>query len=410
MEDYHPRWLEPRINEALSDTRVVLLNGARQTGKSTLAEALAKARGGRYLTLDEPTRLAAATADPVAFIDTNHRFMVIDEVQRAPGLFSAIKQSVDRRKQPGRFLLTGSADIFLLPDISESLAGRMEVLSLQPLAQGELSHAEPDFIRRLLANDLPDRAQHFNQSELSARIVGGGFPEALSRKRADRRHAWFDAYVTTITQRDIRQLSNIEGLTELPRLLSLLAVRSGALANVAELARAVSIPQVTLHRYLTLLQTTFLYQPVSAWHANLGKRLIKAPKMYLLDSGLACVLGSTAAVALPDAPHYGGLLETFVLGELRRIAAGMATPPEIFHYRSTGGVEVDFVVEDDAANVIGVEVKANRSLGKRHFSGLHELEATLGKRFKCGVVLYGGEELVRFGPRLWAAPMSLLWG
>lgn len=408
MEDYHPRWLEARAREALTDTRVVLLNGARQTGKSTLAEVLAKARGGRYLTLDEPTQLAAATADPLAFIGAGDGLTVIDEVQKAPSLFPAIKQSVDRKRQPGRFLLTGSADIFLLPDISESLAGRMEVLSLQPLAQGELAHAEADFIRGLFANELPAGTKRRDQDELSARIVGGGFPEALSRKRAARRQAWFDAYVTTITQRDIRQLSNIDGLTGLPRLLSLLAVRSGALANVAELARAVAIPQATLHRYLALLETTFLYQPLPAWHANLGKRLIKAPKMYLLDSGLACALGG-AATALPDAPHYGGLLETFVLNELRRIASGMAMPPKIFHYRSAGGVEVDFVIEDTAGNVVGVEVKANRSLGERHFAGLRDLEAALGKRFRCGVVLYGGEEVVRFGRSLWAAPTRLLW-
>ncbi|MDB5967582.1 MAG: hypothetical protein JWQ90_32 [Hydrocarboniphaga sp.] len=409
MSDYHPRWLEHRLADALADTPVVLINGARQTGKSTVVQAIAAARSGRYLTLDDPTALAAATADPASFIAGAKDLLVIDEVQKAPGLFAAIKRSVDKDRRPGRFLLTGSADIFMLPGAAESLAGRMEVLTLHPLAQGEIGGATPGFIQSLFANQsisfLP--ASGSGQGEgLAARIVAGGFPEALTRKRADRRRAWFDAYVTTITQRDIRELSNISDLTALPRLLSLLAVRSGALANVAELARASGVPQATLHRYVALLEASFLYQPLPAWHANLGKRLIKAPKAYLLDSGLACALSGIDATSLGSAPHYGALLETYVLGELRRENSALPSPHKIYHYRSAGGVEVDIVIENAAGDCVGIEVKASSSLGERHFNGLKDLQAALGARFRCGVVLYGGEQTLRFGERLWAAPMQ----
>lgn len=242
---------------------------------------------------------------------------------------------------------------------------------------------------------------------LAQRISVGGFPEALKRAHAERRLAWFGAYVNTVTQRDVRDLSNIADTSALPRLLALLAARSGGLTNMAEFGRSCGLPQATLQRYLALLQATFLYQPLPAWHANLGKRLIKAPKTYLLDSGLACALcGLADPAALPASPLYGAMLETFVLGELRRTAAAMPVPPGIFHYRGAGGAEVDFVIEDAAGRCIAIEVKATKSLGDKHFSGLKDLHAALGQRFHCGVVLYGGEQRVRFGERLWAVPVG----
>lgn len=418
MEDYHPRWIEGRLREALADTPVVLLNGARQTGKSTLAQRVGAAVEARYLTLDDASVLAAALGDPASFVAGQEGLLIIDEVQKAPSLFPAIKAEVDRHRRPGRFLLTGSADV-LLPSIAESLAGRMEAISLQPLAQGEIAGTPPQFLASLYANDplptmlaspLPSegaRAQTAGAAMgLSSRILAGGYPEALARSRAARRRAWFEAYVGTITQRDVREWSNIADLTALPRLLRLLAVRSGALMNVAELSRACAIPQVTLHRYLALLETSFLLQALPAWHAHLGKRLIKAGKVYLIDSGLACAISGVEEDGLTLAGHYGGLLETFLLGELRREAAALPEPPNIAHYRSAGGVEVDFVVEDRAGRCVGIEAKATRSLGEKHFKGLKDLHAGLGDRFSCGVVLYGGSERLRFGERLWAVPIG----
>jgi len=390
------------LQAALTDTPVVLVNGARQTGKSRLTERISSEHRGRYLTLDDPTQLAAARADPVSFLATaQDALLVIDEVQKAPDLFGAIKRSVDRDRRPGRFLLTGSADVLTLPRAAESLAGRMEILSLQPLAQGEIADRPPSFIERVFANQ-PEPLLGPAVPAVTNMVTVGGFPEVQSRPAPDRRRAWFDAYVASITQRDIRDRANIADATALPRLLQLIAARSGALVNVAELARASGIPQVTLHRYLALLESSFLFQPLSAWHANLGKRLIKAPKAYLLDSGLACALtGAADPATVQAAPHFGGLLETWVLGELRREAVALPNPPRIYHYRSAGGVEVDFVIEDAAGRVAAVEVKATRSLGDKHFNGLRDLEAALGERFRCGVVLYAGEDKVRFGERVW---------
>lgn len=405
MAEY-PRLLEARVRVALADTPVVLVNGARQTGKSTLAQRLI-GEGGCYLTLDNLSALAAARDDPHGFVGDATGLTVIDEVQKAPDLFAAIKHAVDARRQAGRFLLTGSADVFMLPDAAESLAGRMEVLTLHPLAQAEMTGVAPDFLEALFANRVP--AVPESAGAPGQRVVAGGFPEALARRGADRRRAWFDAYVTTITQRDIRDLSEIEGLTALPRLLSLMAARSGGLLNAAELSRAAGIAQATLRRYLALLEATFLFTPLPAWHANLGKRLIKTPKAYLIDSGLACALGGLDADTLSEAPHYGGLLETFVLGELRRLLAASPSPPRLYHYRSAGGVEVDFVLEDAQGRIAGIEVKSARTVTAKHFSGLRDLSDHCGRRFVAGVVLYGGAQTLPFGPKLHAWPLASLW-
>ena len=354
--------------------------------------------------------LDAAMADPVSFIEGDSRLTIIDEVQKAPQLLPVIKRAVDRKRLPGRFLLTGSADVLTLPNVSESLAGRMEVLTLHPLAQAEIVGASPGWLLQLFRNKQNAPAAEKSTLDVAGRVMSGGFPEAVTRRRAERRRAWFDAYVMTIMQRDVRNLSNIEGISTLPRLLELLATRSGALLNVAEFGRAAGIPQATLHRYLTLLQATFLFQPLPAWHANLGKRLIKTPKVHLLDSGLACALVGVDASNIAASNQYGMLLETFVLGELRRLAAAMASPPRIFHYRSAGGVEVDFVLEDAARKVVGIELKASKTVTTREFSGLRDLQEACGDDFACGVVLYGGEQIVKFGPRLHAVPIRSLWG
>ena len=266
----------------------------------------------------------------------------------------------------------------------------------------------PKIVAELFAN-RPPAVAHGGKPGLPARLAAGGFPEAARRAGGESRLAWFESYVTAITQRDIRDLSAIEGLTALPRLLSLLALRSGGLLNGAELSRSAGIAQATLRRYLALLEATFLLQPLPAWHANLGKRLIKAPKTYLLDSGLACALSGVDTASVAAAPHYGGLLETFVLGELRRLLSGAPGAPRVYHYRSAGGIGVDFVLEDAAGRLVGIEVKATQNLGERQFSGLKDLAQAAGERFACGIVLYGGRETLRFGEKFHAVPIAALW-
>jgi predicted AAA+ superfamily ATPase len=396
----------------LSDTPVVFLSGARQTGKSTLAQHLASStHPARYLTLDEAAVLAAARHDPAGFIAGLEGPVVIDEVQRVQQLFLAIKAEVDRDPRPGRFLLTGSADILLLPRMSESLAGRMELLTLWPLSQGEITGVKEDFLDILFRQTLPTMKRYSEaRSSLINRLLVGGYPALLKRPLEARRRAWLGSYVTTILQRDVRDLSNVEDLALLPRLLSLLASRAGCLVNFSDLSRVTGIPQTTLKRYFTLLETTFLVQLVPAWSANVGKRLVKAPKLFLNDTGLmAYLVGLSEERLAVDATMRGPLLENFVAMELRKQATWSETRPQLFHFRRPTGQEVDLVLENGAGEIVGIEIKASATVGAGDFKGLHSLAELTERRFRRGVVLYTGTESVPFGPQFHALPVNVLW-
>ena len=407
----YKRHVETSLTAALADTPVVLINGARQTGKSTLAQQVVSARSCmRYLTLDDPTVLAAAR-DPVGFIRGLGESAVIDEVQKAPELFPAIKLEVDRNRRPGRFLLTGSANVMLLPRLSESLAGRMEILELWPLSQGEISGRREGFMDGAFAKRLPPlRAVSKDDPGLPSLITRGGYPEMIARASESRRRAWLSSYLQTMIQRDLRDLANIEGQTGLPRLLSLIAARSGGLLNTAELSRASGTPHTTLTRYLTLLQAAFLYTPLPAWSANLSKRLIKAPKLYLADTGLAAHLAGFNAQRLHDDPSSSGfLLETFVLGELRKQATWSENRVRLHHFRTAAGQEVDFVLEDAEGRIVGIEVKMKHSLGERDLVGLRTMADEIGKRFVRGILLCGTREVIPLREKFTAMPIDAVW-
>jgi hypothetical protein len=404
------RNIEERLRAGLQDTPVVFLSGARQTGKSTLAQQLARARSMPYVTLDEATAYAAAAADPQGYLKGLGPVAAIDEVQRVPGLFRALKAAVDTDRKPGRFLLTGSANVMLLPGLSDALAGRMEIVPLRPLSQGELRGIREGFIDRLLAPEpvMPLRGK--GDLDVGAVLAAGGYPEALERADPKRRASWFDAYVATVLQRDIRDLANIDGLSELPRLLALLAARSASLVNASELSRASGLPLTSLRRYLALLEAACLFEPLPAWSANLGKRLTKSPKAHLGDPGLAAHLtGHDSGAAEAFAGLRGRLFETFVVCELRKQASWSETAVRLFHFRTHAGREVDVVMEDRRGRIAGVEVKAATSVSKKDFAGLEALAQETGKRFVRGCVLYTGEGAVAFGERLCALPLSALW-
>lgn len=409
------RNIKTQLLAALTDTPVVLLNGARQTGKSTLARELAESRHpADYVTLDDASTLAAAQYDPAGFIAGQGSSVIIDEIQRAPELFLALKAEVDRDRRPGRFLLTGSANIMLLPHLADSLAGRMEILTLWPLSQGELSGVTEDFVDRLFADDFTLIGLAGQGSEdrvaLLRRILRGGYPEVVMRAEEARRGAWFGAYLTTILQRDVRDLANIEGLTALPRLLALLATRVASLFNLADISRGVDIPQTTLKRYLTLLEATYLVTLTPAWSINMGKRLVKAPKLLLNDTGLlGYLLGSDESRLSSEGNLLGGLLENFVAVELRKQIGWSRTRPQMFHFRTQAGQEVDIVLEDRAGRIVGIEVKAGASVSGGDFKGLRALAEAAGARFKRGVVLHAGHAAVPFGENLFALPVSALW-
>lgn len=403
----YQRNIQSFVHEALGDTPVLLLNGARQTGKSTLAQGVDAQR--RYLTLDDPVVLAAAQADPFGFVDGLDGPVCLDEVQRAPGIFLAIKAAVDRLRQPGRFLLTGSANVLLLPQMADSLAGRMEVLELWPLAQCEIAGRSCSIVDQLFAADFASRYA-FDRNDFIERLMAGGYPEALARRSGRRRQAWFDSYLATILQRDVRDLAQIEGLTELPRLLRLLAARSGGLLNMAELARSTGVAQTTLRRYMGLLEVLFLIRQVPAWSSNLGKRLQKSPKLFLSDYGLMAHLQNLDAARIAqDHGLPGSLVEAFVHAELAKHQTWAAEATELLHYRTSTGVEVDFVLENRRGQVLGIEVKAAKTLSPKSFSGLRHLRDTVPDQFLRGVVFYTGEEVVQFDAQLFALPLAMFW-
>jgi predicted AAA+ superfamily ATPase len=408
------RHIIDRLLDGLADTPAVLVNGARQTGKSTLVQSAELAEQSRqYLTFDDPGILAAAKRDPNGFVAGLNAAVTLDEVQHVPELFPVIKAAIDRNRQPGRFLLTGSANVMLLPKLSEFLAGRMEVLTLWPFSQGEMRGVRESFVDTLFSQKSvgwTGKTATARREELLETILAGGYPLAVARQSATRRDAWFQSYVVTMLQRDIRDLANIADVTAVPRLLSVVAARAGGLLNFADLSRSVALPQTTLKRYFALLEATFLVQLLRPWARNLGKRIIQTPKVYLNDTGLlAHLLGATVDRLKAEGNLAGAVLENFVLMELRKQSTWSATQPELFYWRTASGQEVDVVLEDRAGRVAGVEVKAAATLSGNDVRGLQGLAAAAGKHWVRGVVLYAGTEVIPFSGNLHGVPLSRLW-
>lgn len=397
----------PDLRAALGDTPVTMLIGPRQSGKSTLAQALVEELDdARYVSLDRGLNLAAARDDPAGFVAHGSGTLIVDEVQRAPDLLLEIKAAVDSDRRPGRFVLTGSADVLTLPRVAETLAGRMEVLRLWPLSQGEIEGHRPVLLDALLAGEpqAAAAAPPPDRHDLSSRIEAGGFPEAVERAGA-RRHRWFESYLDTVLQREIRDLAEVRGLAELPRLMQLLAARSTGLLNYSGLSRDLGMPQTTLKRYLALLEAAFLVVTVPAWFRNVGKRLVKSPKQVLVDTGLLAHLLGREGVER----SFGAALENFVLLEIVKQAGIGDARPAICHYRTSDGLEVDIVIEPRGGPVCAVEVKAAATLSPRDSRGLKSLAADLGDEFGAGVILHTGPEAVRLAPKIWALPLTALW-
>jgi predicted AAA+ superfamily ATPase len=404
------RHIRDSIHRAMADTPVVLLNGARQTGKTTLAQAMAAGSGAQYFTLDDSATLALAAGDPAGFIRNLTGPVVLDEIQKAPDLFPAIKLAVDKDRQPGRFLLTGSANVMTLPRLSESLVGRMEVIPLFPFSAGELARVAEGFLPRLFAGIIGKSKPPSARGNIAARLTRGGYPEATQRQGDDRRAAWFASYISTMLQRDVRDLARVDALHTLPNLLKLLAARASGLLNLADVGRDAGLPHTTLTRYLALLETVFLVHRLPAWSRNLGKRLVKAPKLHLVDSGLACYLiGADARRLSEDRPLLGRLLESFVVGELRKQVSWTDPRAALYHFRTAAGSEADVVLEKPDGSVAAIEVKASVTIAASDFAALQTLRDELGKQFRAGVLLYLGDQIVPFGDKLWLVPVPALW-
>lgn len=406
----YPRFVTHKVQAALADTRVVLLAGPRQAGKTTLARALAE-NDRPYLTLDDATTLAAATGDPTGFIRGLGR-ATIDEIQRAPRLLLAIKDAVDRDPTPGRFLLTGSANLMALPRVADSLAGRMETIRLLPLAQAELRQGTPSAIlTRAFDRAAPQGGASIVGKDLVETVLAGGYPEALTRKTWARRQVWALNYVEAIVQRDVRDIASVEQLDRMPRLLRALAVHAGQLVNHNGVGAAIGLNHVTTGTYTGVFEQLYLIRTLPAWHNNALKRLTKTPKLHFLDTGLLAALrGLTPDAIARDRGPFGAILESFVVSELVKIADWSDQRLTFSHYRDKDGAEVDVVIEDQAGRIVGIEVKAAATADGTDFKGLRKLAAATGERFVQGLVLHDHDQVTPFGDRLWAAPLSTLWG
>ena len=408
--DLYPRYLQPRVIEALTDSPVVLIHGPRQCGKTTLARQVGDAAGFTYLSFDDDVQRAAAQADPVGYVADLPERVILDEVQRVPELFTSLKAAVDTRREPGRFILTGSANVLLVPKLADSLAGRMEILRLHPLSQVELSGTTPDFLSALFGSAFKaDASGRRMGGMLAERVAAGGYPAALARTAVRRRTAWYRDYANTLIQRDVLDLARISALDALPRLLALAAGQTARLVNVSELAAPFQVSRQTIREYVTLLSRIFLLEELPPWHSNRVSRLIKTPKLHMGDTGLACtLLGLDAEMLWRDRALFGRVLETFVFQELRRQGSWHEETVSFSHFRDKDKVEVDVIVES-AGRLAGVEVKAAATVTGNDFKGLRKLQEAAQKSFAAGVVLYDGEAVVPFGNRLYAVPISRLW-
>lgn len=397
------------VESALSDTRVVLIAGPRQAGKTTLARQFS-GPGRPYITLDDAGALNAAKTDPVGFIRGIRR-AVIDEVQRVPELILAIKESVDRDDEPGRFLLTGSANLATVPAIADSLAGRMAVISLLPFAQSEIRSTPGLLLDRLFAGEEPSAGKDaVVGDDLLQTVLRGGYPEVLRRATPARRIAWLEDYVALILDRDVRDIANIDQLDRLPRLLDVLAEHAGQLVNHSSFGAALGLSSVTAQKYVSILERLFLIRTLPPWSNNRLSRLIKTPKLHFLDTGLLATLREDAADALRDNRNrLGALFESFVVSELLKLASWSDRRFSFTHYRTKDQDEVDVVIEDRRGRIVGIQVKASATVKAEDFRGLRQLQDAVGDRFVRGLVLHDHDRITPFGEKLQAAPLSLLW-
>ncbi len=422
------RHLADAMAPALADTPVVYLNGPRQCGKTTLAKQLARELGGAqsssaesanapvpYFTLDDPALAAVVKRDPLGFVRQATRqsaCAVIDEVQRVPELLLAVKLVVDEDRRPGRFLLTGSANVMALPQMADSLAGRMEVFELMPFSQGELKGEPSDFLQRALAKDWPVMRRDWvlpRGLAWASHVIAGGYPEMRRRADPKRRQAWARAYVNALVERDVRDVAQIDHLAQMPKLLAACAAQCAQLMNVAALGGLLNLNAKTAEKYIGIFEQLFLLQRVPAWSRNELKRLVRTPKLYFLDAGLqAALMRFDASMLYTHGERFGVTLETWVYAELRKLVRASDERWTISHFRDKDGVEVDFVLELPTRELIGIEVKASSSVHSADFKGLRRLQSLAGRDLVNGLLLYNGDKALSFGDGLWAVPLWAL--
>ena len=407
---YRLRHAEGVIIDALADTRVVIVNGARQAGKSTAVHRLVRDRPGVIeRKLDRPNDLTSAKLDPNEFV-THDGLLVIDEVQRAPELILPIKARVDADNRAGQYLLTGSARLLGLRTLPDALVGRSETVELWPFAQGEIDGAPDRFVDAVFGSATGlSTAATLNRTDYLDRIVRGGFPEAVERS-GNRRARFFESYARDLIDRDVTQLAEIQRRDDLARLLSILADRTASPLSIEGIANGLAISKNTVERYIALFEEVFLVKRVPAWTNSATTRATRQRKLVFVDSGLCAHLAGLSVERLQRDPARGGsLIESFVISEILRQLTWSDSYARLYHYRTRDGEEVDAVIEHHDGRVVGIEVKASSSVSGDDLRHLRHLRSKAGKNFHGGVLLYTGTEVLALGDRLIAAPIDSLW-
>lgn len=411
MNNDYPRYSIKNITQALLDTPVVFIAGPRQSGKTTLVKKLIADNHWRYITLDDQNQLTLAKADPVGFVkNLSEKHIAIDEIQRLPELLLTIKQTVDENRLPGRFLLTGSSNALVLPQVADSLAGRIETIPLNPLSECEIKNTPPSFLSTLLAGVPPESNEKRIKNYLIKRTVTGCFPEPLQRTTEQRIATWYKQYINSLVQKDIQDILHIDHPEKMLKLLKLTAFYSGKLVNLVELGEKLNLDRLTTKKYLGLLENLFLLKHLPAWHSNEYKRLVKASKIHLIDTGLICAIRNINTASLSTQPkEFGHLLESFVYNELQKQACWINEDLQFYHYRDKDKVEVDCIIENASGDYFAIEVKASATLNPSDFVGLKRFKTIADKQFKLGVLLYDGEQTIAYGDNLFAVPIGALW-
>jgi len=407
----YPRYSTNSILQSLDDTPVVFIMGPRQVGKTTLVKSLIDNEAWEFISFDDLAQYKIAKTDPMGFIrNLPQKQIALDEVQRIPELFVAIKQAVDEYRTPGKFLLTGSTNALLLPRLSDSLAGRMESIKLNALSECEINKKRTCFLDKLLKQRPPTADDIRVRGHLIHRLVTGCFPVPLQRTTEKRSSAWYKQYTNTLIQRDIQDFSNIDYPELIIKLLNLTAYYSGKLVNYAELGSKIGLNTATTKKYLSLLEHLFLVEKLPAWHTNEYKRLIKTPKIHMVDTGMICaVRGISSQRLIKNPDEIGSLLESFVYNELRKQSEWIDEPIYFYHYRDKDKVEVDIIIENGVGDCFAIEVKAGATITTKDFTGLKRFQNIAAKRFKYGILLYDGEHTTSFGDNLYAVPLGALW-
>lgn len=401
-----PRMAEQVVSEALADTPVVIVVGPRQCGKSTLAMRFGEGR--EYVTLDDPVFLAHATENPADFLNAHPAPLIIDEIQRAPGLFLPLKLMVDKNRTPGSYILTGSANVLLLPKVADSLAGRMEIIDLQPLTQGELEGTNAHWINSVFSNEYSPKSSR-DPLTLEERIVRGGYPEPAQRA-SKRRDPWFQSYIRTLLDRDVRDLANIDGLTQLPKLLRLLAARAGTPLNLSGLSRETNLPHTSITRYVDLLKALYLIRTVPAWSADAEVKLARTPKAYLVDTGLACHLNQIDEKQLSRPGDLRtAMLETFLANELLRLIQTSNVSAELFHMRTVKNKEIPFLIEARDGRVVAIDFQDQSVPSPQSIERLTYVKEVVGDRWHRGIWMHTGTETKALAGDVHAVPISCLW-